>query len=509
MNFCSSSRSSSRLRFITIVTVTGLFLTSCSRPVFNLENPPFDCPTANRSLQSEDPQAQPSEDPQAQPLNIAVHIDGSGSMLGYVPTQKPSETQYSRMLEFLNNMFVDNKDPLLGSQAALPQPILKYFRTGLNKETKVSQEAFQFKSPGSLDPRFKPFYEAEVTSQLQSAISPPSSGQDQLSVLISDLDQDNSAIQKIIQAIQSNYLNGKTPHYSVALLGVMNEFNGKVYSTDPQKFSDFFYTQSRPVYLVWIGTNDRLSFYLEKFTNKLKQSGFTYNLSIFSPQGLTQGFALNLSSSIDPNISPEPNAEQASDQVSNLPDGIDRSAVLDSSEFVLVQENALAELLSLSSRAIESAQTIPYTVTVNQPDNFSSLQPLVVDVAQLKTESEQIKNWQFNPDTKTIDLADPPSSALQLQNITQNNNSLSFEAVIDPNPLDSNIIYPYRFDVLASELEVHDWWKEWDWGKRADNEDGSKTYQLLRFTESLQTSALDALPQAKTIGSLCFAVQKN
>jgi hypothetical protein len=96
-----------------------------------------------------------------------------------------------------------------------------------------------------------------------------------------------------------------------------------------------------------------------------------------------------------------------------------------------------------------------------------------------------------------------------IKNLIQTGSSLQFKAVIDLNTIDSQVIYPYCFDLIASDLNTPDWWQTWDWNKRSNNEDGSKTYQLLRFMESLQTATLKALPKDSTIDSLCFAVQKN
>lgn len=468
------------LRGIAIVTV-GLILSSCTRPIFQLADPTFNCPTTLGNPQT-------NETP-PKSLQIEVHIDGSGSMIGYVPSAKPDETDYSRMLEFLHSLLVDNQDP------SFPvNPPLKYFRTGFNKDSKETQQAFQFKAPEALDPRFKAFYaEQRLTSQLQSAINPPPPGQDKLSILISDLDQDQSAIQTVSQAIQTHFLSAKTPAYSVALLGIMSQFDGTVYSTDPQKISDFRYQGSRPVYLLWIGTNDRLEFYLEKFTEKLKKQGFEYELSIFSPRGLTQGFAL------------ESSAE--------LPDGINSPFVLDSSDFVLEQQNAMGELLLISSRAMneESKTTseIPYTLTAPPPDTFGNLQPFVVDLSELKTDKKHIKSWNFNPETKAMEPENPSLPRVELKNPIQTGNRLQFQTVIDLNSLDPQVIYPYRFDLIASDLNIQDWWQTWDWNKRSNNEDGSKTYQLLRFMESLQTATIKALPNNGTIGTFCFAVQKQ
>ena len=435
----------------------GLILSSCTRPVLQLGGSPFNCPTTLGNPQT--------NETTPQSLQIEVHIDGSGSMIGYVPSAKPDETDYSRMLEFLHSLFVDNQDPRFAVN-----PPLKYFRTGFNKDSKETQQAFQFKAPEALDPRFKAFYaEQRLTSQLQSAINPPPPGQDKLSILISDLDQDQSAIQKVTQAIQTHFLSAKTPAYSVALL--------------------------------WIGTNDRLEFYLEKFTKKLKKQDFKYELSIFSPQGLTQGFALESSAELP------------------LPDGINSPFVLDSSDFVLEQQNAMGELLLISSRAMngESKTTpeIPYTLTAPSPNTFGDLQPLVVDLSELKTDKENIKSWKFNPEIKTetpeakMELENPSLPRVELKNLIQTGNRLQFQTIIDLNSLDPQVIYPYRFDLIASDLNTQDWWQTWDWNKRSNNEDGSKTYQLLRFMESLQTATLKALPNDGTIGSLCFAVQKN
>jgi hypothetical protein len=464
------------LRSLAIAVGLLLGITSCVPRQIDLTESPFRCP----SLAVPELSTPVSN----LPLDIEVHVDGSGSMLGYVPeTTVGQETVYTDTLETLHQVFTA---PRAGSSPP------KYFRTGLNRETQSSTEEFSFndRTPGRLNPLTQNFYAGRLTSQLQAAITAPETDRNKLLVLISDLDQDSGAINYITQAIQDNFFGSTASlksNYGIALLGIRSQFSGTVFSTDPSKIKDFPYESEtdpatyRPFYLLWVGPITELNQYLPDLVSKLQQQGETLEVSLFSPTDWQTELIFN------------------SQQFPDLPDGI-RIRTLKKDQVVIVSENNPGHLFSLSSRSKDNL-TIRYELS-SQRDYSQYL----VGIEKVET---QVQGWDFSSTQDPLERSSREVSAeLELTNFQPQPQGLDFDLLLHPQEIASSSLYVYRFDLLANGLTTPEWWEAWDWGSRESETDGTKTYQLRRFTDSLGTITLDAMGEDKTIGTVCFAVQK-
>ena len=148
----SSVQYSPSVRSLPIVIGLFLGLTSCNLvpQKINLTQPPFNCPPVSTASPASD---LPSD---SLPLDIEIHVDGSGSMLGYVPENPvEQETVYTETLETLHQVLTTPR-----KDSSTPQ----YFRTGLNRKTSLSTEKFSFndRTPGRLNPITKDFYEGNL-----------------------------------------------------------------------------------------------------------------------------------------------------------------------------------------------------------------------------------------------------------------------------------------------------------------------------------------------------------
>jgi len=464
-------------RLVTIAIGLLLGLTSCVPTKIDLKGQPFQCPLPAAST--------PSTSGQGLPLDIEVHIDGSGSMLGYVPENSiDQETVYTDTLEALHQLFTTPRQD---------SPTLEYFRTGLNRETRVSTEKFNFndRTANRLNPLTKGFYQDSLTSQLQAAVTPLKNDRNRLLVLVSDLDQDSGAIEKITKAIQDHFFSQQTLQkttYGIALMGIRSQFDGTVYSTDPSKIANFSYKNTnspssyRPFYLLWVGPVVELHQYLPQLAKKIEEEGGSTEISLFSPPDWQADFRLN------PQTIP------------TLPDGMQTGTIKKGSVVIVEDQETPAHLFSLSSRQTEKL-TINYELS-----SAKSSSSYLVGMGEIIA---QPQGWDFSNTEDPIDRSPQEVSAeLDLINFQPQGEGLKFDLQFDPNQIEPSSLYVYRFDLVANGLTTPKWWKEWDWESRKDQKDGTKTYQLKRFTEDLGTIAFDAMGENKTIGTVCFAVKK-
>lgn len=475
-----SVQHSPSVRSLPIAIGLCLGLTSCNLvpQKINLTQPPFNCPPVSTASPASN---LPSE---SLPLDIEIHVDGSGSMLGYVPENPVvQETVYTDTLEILHQVLTHPRTD------SPPQ----YFRTGLNRKTRLSTEKFSFsdRTPGRLNPITKDFYKGNLTSQLQAAITLPENDRNKLLVLISDLDQDSGAINHVSKAIQEHFFNQQTQQntsYGIALLGVRSEFDGTVFSTDPSKIANFSYKSTRelatyrPFYLLWVGPVTELNQYLPELVEKIEQKGGDPEVSLFSPEDLKAELRLN------PQQIP-----------ADLPSSI-AIRTLKKGQVVLVQEQAPGHLFSLSPRQTETIR-VSYELTSSKEVTPYALKPGKIEA--------QAQSWDLSATSNPLERSSQEALAeMELTNFDFQNQSLNFVLSFHPEKIESSSLYVYRFDLVAKGLTSPQWWTEWDWDSRETPQDGSKTYQLSRFTDSLATITLEAMGQDKTIGSVCFAVQK-
>ena len=473
---------SASVRSLTIAISLFLGLTSCNlipRKI-NLTQPPFNCPPSSTAAPASN---LPLDNV---PLDIEIHVDGSGSMLGYVPENPvEQETVYTDTLETLHEV--------LTAASRKDSSTLQYFRTGLNRKTRLSTEKFNFndRTPGRLNPITKDFYTDNLTSQLQAAITSPENDRNKLLVLISDLDQDSGAINYVTKAIQERFFNQQTQQntpYGIALLGTRSEFDGTVFSTDPSKINNFSYKSSResatyrPFYLLWVGPVAELNQYLPKLVEKMEQKGGTTEVSLFSPEDLKTELRLN------PQQIPV-----------DLPSSLS-IRTLKKGQVVLIQEQAPAHLFSLPPRQAEAIK-VSYELTPFREASPYSLKPGKIEA--------QAQSWDFSSTSEPLERSSQEALAeMELTDFDFQTQSLNFALSFHPEKIESSSLYVYRFDLMAKGLTSPEWWTDWDWDSRENSKDGSKTYQLSRFTDSLATITLEAMGQDKTIGTVCFAVQK-
>ncbi|MTJ09275.1 hypothetical protein [Anabaena sp. UHCC 0204] len=418
-------------------------------------------------------------------LNVAIYVDGSGSMLGYV---KNGETNYIKALKSLRNVF-----ELTGK---LP---VEYYRIGTPIQKITGSDYYSYGgSPVFYDGSNAKF--KAVSSPIDAAIVPAEKDQQKMTVIITDLEQNSGDVTKLNKRIQDTYFNSQKKDYAVGVWAVKSEFNDKVYIQEANSIKTFAYNSGkqadkfRPFYVLFIGPHQDIKHYFEQLqkydANQLLANS---KLMIFHPDHIVD----QISSLGTPPIS--------------IPKGITRPLSLVKDGVALSKGNY--EILQIDSRQQENL-TINYSVPFS-PSQYS----LFVDTNSLNAKVKIEKFDKFAKKFIVVDANSEISSAMKLQDwqIIPQENKLNFSAIIQPNKFPEPGIYKLQFDILSQTLEVPSWWKEWDWQTKANEQDGSKTHNLEEFFMALKnrTETMKAEQSQNSednnwlVGRFCYGIQKN
>ncbi len=461
------------LKKFTLAIATSLFLVSCSSP---LTQTPL-CELQEVTSTSK----------QSQKLNISVHVDGSGSMLGYV---KPSNTAYIQALNLLG-------DTLELSEGLHKENILNYYRNGEKDPLITRSEYRKAQLPLFYDGTDQTF--PAVSSPIHEAVKEPSEDDD-LIVIVTDLEQDQGDVTKLTKNLQQ-YLN-KDKQYSVGIWAVKSEFEGKVYLENAQSnlgFKEYntnnqSVNEYRPFYILFVGRSEDIEYYFDKISSSNPQlsNSDQGHLIIFNPHHLVSQLT----------------------SIKNLPElpaGLDSPAsLIDKTIQVYQDTNNPYQLLSILPENNDSKK-LNLSLALS-PLKYS----LPLDINSLEvTNTVKIFDAFQEADDKFVEENQTPSlkEALEISNwnLNPSDNKLTFTTTIKPDKIESNLIYLYDLNIKASNVQIPPWWSEWSWQSLGE-QNGSKTQNLERFLTQLKNSSLESMTETDknvTIGKLCFAINKE
>ncbi|MEG4505654.1 hypothetical protein QUA81_20105 [Microcoleus sp. F6_B4] len=456
-----------KVRWLALAIAISLLLDACNIPTKNFT---CDLPTSANSQVS-----------QSDPINLAIHVDGSGSMLGYVAN---NTSRYVKTLELLDRIIA------LGGSSS--KSIIKYYRTGEGSKKIDRSDFLKAQKPEFYDgsnPQFP-----DVASGLATAITPPQKGE-QLFVMVSDLDQNGGDVTRLNQKIKEIYLNPQKKGYAVGIVAIRSEFKGKVYVADKTRQNFDYDTEGkknedlRPFYIMFLGPYQDIANYFEKLKREGGQVLDGSQFMIFSPN--------NIVSEISYLSSPKQPLPQDLKQPSSLNDGQVAVEVNDGKKIQLleIEKNSSQELPINYNVAFTS---LSHTLPIDASSIESTFKIKVFDISDkdFKEKNEQslksflkISDWQ----------------------IDNNNKTLSFVTKISPSQVSEPGVYWFTVDVTAKNLQEPAWWKEWDFDpKRDKTDDGSKTNNLVNFLRGLKTITTELMQDdPPMIGHFCYAIQKN
>jgi hypothetical protein len=439
------------LRWLGLTISISLLLVSCAFPKKEIFT--CDLPTQSNSSQTE-----------LSNIKVAIHIDGSGSMLGYVSNPNSS---YIETLKLVDNTFSLTSD-------------VEYYRFGV--KSKLNRSQFQ----KAQKPEFyngKTLEFPGVSSDLAGQINSQKTLA-QLLVLVTDLEQNDGDVTRVSQAIQKNYLNSNSSENAVAIVGIKSEFDGKIFNpSNPNIFS--VYTQPnirrRPFYLILMGSSSAISTYLAKLQQNSRDIINSNQIAIFSPQ------------------QPLKSSAYLSSSPSEIPKEVKIVKSLNNGK-VALQSGDRIQLLKLLKKAPADLK-FKDRVDLATINHTVPLDPQSIDT---KINSEFF-------DKKAFRSADN-SSIVELKEWQISSNKLDFVNQIGSEKFPEPGVYKFTIDVVARGLEnINSKWEDWNWNSSQDKKDeGSKTRGLFTFLDGLNTISNDLMGKnPPLIARFCYGIQKE
>ncbi|NEO99240.1 MAG: hypothetical protein F6K58_11265 [Symploca sp. SIO2E9] len=465
-----------RVKRLLLVSVISLFLGGCipivtDSPQDTDSVQDTDTPQDNKYINCTLPETN-NQISKSDTTNIAIHIDGSGSMLGYV------SSKISRYIQTLD--LLDRTLSLGGSQN------LEYYRVGrgieaLTRPKFLKAQKQEFYS--GLNPQFP-----NVESDIAAAITPPPEDREQLIVIVTDLYQNEADVTRINRKIQEHYLNSSKPGYAAGILAVRSEFNGKVYVQESRNIEFTYNTQDRaseefrPFYIIFIGPYSKIVSYFNEFNRtELLEESEENQYEIFSPNQIVNKMLYI-------------NKHQG-----RLPEkGIkSRNSLNNGKVRVELKYNQPIELLEIGKNIDEELE-IQHNVDFA---NSKYSLPLDPNFIEYKINAEVYDRFykDFKEDENAINV------------LEIDKNEANFVTKIKPREFTEPGIYYFTVDVRAKGLKESSWWRDWNWNSTRDElKDGSKTDRLLSFLQGLKSITNNLVAKnPPVIGRFCYAIQKN
>ena len=448
-----------------------LLLTACKPPVsvddLACESPSLKQP-ANKS----------------QNLTVAIHVDGTPSMQGYVSNN--SESLYSQTLKVLDET------------ARLNAKAVEYYRLGTTSNLITRDKYRQATEPIFYSGNISGFPLLKV-SQIEAAINPPEN-KEILSIIVTDLYQKNTDITTITERIKKYYLNNKNDaDYAVGIIGIKSEFNGRIFLEDYRNSSITYQTnankpqQYHPFYLIFLGRYSDIAYYFDRLASNMntKEAIEQGGAVIFSPDYLLQN-TVTLA------------------EYPELPieEDISRPVSLNDGKVAIEKGDRAIEMLEIDKREQDNLN-LQYTVNLKHLDHG-----LKIDPQKIKTNLEFKKFDSFDRDFKDVSQTSSLTKNLAVKDwsINDSNSDLNFNLSINTGKINPGV-YLFNIDTIAQGLQSQSWWQEWN-GSSQDilNGEGWKTYNLARFLEQMKNITTEAMlsgDEPKFIGRFCYAIQRN
>ena len=432
-----------------------------------------------------------NQSPKTDTLDISINVDGSSSMLGYV---SDSSSRYVETLKYLD------KTLSLGSLRS--DTSINYYRSS-NPITRSDFRKAQIPLfYNESNPKFP-----GISVPIQKFITPPGEN-DTLLAIITDLDQADGDVTRLLQEIKRTYLNRTQKSYAVGIWAIKSEFAGTVFIQKPGKLETFSFPnpesadQTRPFYVIFLGRYQDINRYFENLATSNQNLLDESELVIFSPNNIVKNISL-----LDKNIDQKPPEEKAVLQ-----------------EWVLKYKNvAKVRAQDRNSQLWELTGTDSQKVEIKDSVDLAFLDhtlPITVNSITPKPDIQLFDKFskKFQESDKFMKDDSALKSALKLSqwnidNIDESSErqKLSFVSTIQPDKFPEPGIYLFSYDVVALKLQEQEWWSEWNWkASRDNNQDGSKTHGLLDFLSGLKDITTDLMAEnPPVIGRFCYAIQKN
>ncbi|WP_375493375.1 hypothetical protein [uncultured Nostoc sp.] len=447
-------------------------LTACAPKPMKWECPKLHNSAFNSSVDSN----------HSDPKTVKIQIDGTLSMQGFV---KIDSSRYVQTLDYLDRAVT----------TAFTNSKVKYYRFGISSEElkgeQNSQKAQSSAFYSSKDPNLK-------DAKFNAVMKPASKyDADEMLIVVTDLYQKESSQESpIIKLIKENYIQKGN---AIGILAVKSEFKGTVYDVGKQDKKFEWTTEKNrvnkfhPFYIILLGKYKNIV----DFFDQLKGNNISFfeneKFIIYYPQVLEKLLFLNISDN---------------ESKRDLPQGINSRKSINDGHIRLELENPNStdtDILKISKKYDEDSQKeIAYAI------NYSPL-PYTL---QIEPKTKPITSEIFRESNNNFDHID--SELIKFSQWKIQDKTLSF--VTNLNSVKETGVYRFVFDVFPSKLKGQSWWSTWSfneeeaksWSIEPKNFDGSRTYNLLPFLQSLSEITLQQIESSKSpIGRFCYVIHKE
>jgi hypothetical protein len=422
-------------------------------------------------------------------IKAEVYVDRTPSMGGFVAI---ADSRYAKTLKHIEAAI----------QSSWPRDNATDFYVFGTESIKIDRNAYinqAAQNPG--------YYRYETNfefNDIEKAIPQPV--RERLVVIITDLYQENTDINKVVKALQERYL-AQSSGYAVGILGIKSQFNGTIYDIGQNKGS-FKYNsgnqpeQYHPFYVIMLG----LYANVEKFFQNLQDLGSDYisdaQFVIFANRVVEQPSLLQLDGSKQFQSGKYYPQEPASLNDGKVFARIEPAHKPHMALFKVNDDTFNFKNNKNKELATPPNTSRPYTVT------YSPLRHVLqADISA--TRVNLIANSFDRKSGVPAPSNDPRlGGAIELGDWQLNGRELSFTTKLNPEAMEPGV-YQFVAETHVSRFEDQPWWREWSETETIiTSKDGTKTYNLLEFMTQLRSTVVELANQPK-FGHFCYAIQKD
>ena len=422
-------------------------------------------------------------------LVARIYFDATLSMQGFVV---PGSTRYTQICPYLESVIVsgwrdvkadffrfgEQVEPIDRGTYLQAGSVSFYENPNINRETLIqkvidyedqlvgNQRKINNTPEESTEPEIRntPEELTEVGTPTEEVNE--SREENLLVVIVTDLFQDNSDINLLVNQLKEKYIN---KDLEIGLFGLRSQFNGTVYDTgigqeplphqsDPKDPETF-----RPFYLLVLGRHADIAHYFDRLTT----NGFSKAQTIIFSRYLVS----SLLSFDDASMEPKPD-NLNSDTFESVPPRVKQFRIVDDSEPAGISATLKYDPLP---------HTMFFDTDTFESNKFAKYAP--------------IEETKRNPDAENCLIVKSKLSK----------NELSVDFSLASNNLQSAVyLYEVTLSPNVEKYRAPDWCSDWDMGEERD---GSKTLNLVNFVSNL--SQVTARMHQPKIAKFHFYIEKR
>lgn len=391
--------------------------------------------------------------PPTENLQVDIYIDATLSMKGF--TEIDSFSYYQQIIPLLESSVINT---LKGEKV--------FYKFGNKSEVLTDRNFLQSQKPAFYaDAKFNT--KTLIENVLENA------NPQNLTIVVTDLFQDNADVNQLSDKIKSKFI---TANLAVGILGIKSQFNGKIYDVGSNNYSFPYKTSDeasfRPFYILAFGSHSNIARYFDA----LEQDGI-------------KNFPAKQRVILSNNLGEKPASYFGADVT-------DKKNINELSGTIIKNEQNLNDFGEFRIRDAAKPATIELTLPFRQLPgtvNLSEqLEPEINSMVCTKSESADANA----KNTSSFVQQSAVATALDVDAKVTKPEGIVLKINIAPEKLDGNEVNAFRIILRPKQSSLPDWIDEWNmtdseisvWNKNPAQFDGTKTYNLKHFLQTLWTT---------------------